>query len=77
MATSVIYVLVLALLILSSIMLFRRALKLLSRPERPANQGKVARLLHTPAAPMTELADKEEIVARLEREFHSSPSMDF
>lgn len=76
MATAVIYVLVLAFLILSSVMLFRRALKLLSRPVHPVTVGHRNRFPVNPASPTAELTDRDEIVARLEREFHSSPSID-
>jgi hypothetical protein len=82
MATAVIYVLVLALLILSSVMLFRRALHLLSRPVQPLknvqniNVGRRDRLPRDPGAATAELADKDEIVEMLERQFHNSPSID-
>ncbi|NKB17878.1 MAG: hypothetical protein HC770_07040 [Pseudanabaena sp. CRU_2_10] len=76
MATAVIYVLVLAFLILSSVILFRRALKLLSRPVHPVNAGYRDRFPVNPASPTAELTDRDEIVKKLEREFHSSPSID-
>jgi hypothetical protein len=82
MATAVIYVLVLALLILSSVMLFRRALQLLRRPAQPLknaqniNMSPRDRLPRDPGASTAELTDKDEIVEMLERQFHNSPSID-
>jgi hypothetical protein len=74
MATAVIYVLVLALLILSSVMLFRRALNLLSHPKQP--DGRRDRLPYNPGSATAELTNSDEIVEMLERKFHSSPSID-
>jgi hypothetical protein len=82
MATAVIYILVLALLILSSVMLFRRALQLLSRPVQPLknvqniNVGRRDRLPRDPGSATAELTDKDNIVEMLEQQFHNSPSID-
>jgi hypothetical protein len=78
MATAVIYILVLALLILSSVMLFRRALNMLGRPVQPKQPMNLQRdrLPRDPGPATAELTDKDQIVEMLERQFHNSPSID-